>query len=122
MLLFKNTLMGILDTQCGFKAFKASVATAVFGDTTTNGWSFDLEALALAQLKGFQIQEIPVCWADDARSKGHLGQLPKTIAELFRIRKQIKHKQLALEKSKELKLQNRRYPELENKQIHKQSL
>lgn len=89
----KILLPGIVDTQCGFKAFRDSVAETVFEYTATSGWSFDLEALAFAQLQGFQIQEVPICWADDARSKGHIKQLPRTIAELFRIKKKIRKEQ-----------------------------
>lgn len=85
----KMLLPGIVDTQCGFKAFTAKAAIDIFSDAATNGWSFDLEALAFAQLKGYKIAEIPVSWSDDDRSKGHFEQLPKTIRELFRIRKRI---------------------------------
>lgn len=92
----KMLLPGIVDTQCGFKAFTAEAAEAVFVDATTDGWSFDLEVLALAQLREYQIQEVPVFWSDDARSKGHFGQLPKTIRELFRIQKRIKAEALKI--------------------------
>ena len=65
-------------------------------NTEIDGWSFDLEVLALAQLYGYTIEEVPVIWSDDERSKGKLSQLPKTISELFRINKSIEEKKLKL--------------------------
>ncbi|MCP4442411.1 MAG: glycosyltransferase family 2 protein [Aureispira sp.] len=83
-------LPGIVDTQCGFKAFRAEAADVAFNYVKTNGWSFDLEILAYAKSKGFRIREVPVCWTDDERSKGKFWDAPKTIVELYRIRKRLK--------------------------------
>ena len=56
---------GIKDTQCGFKAFKASVAEDVFGRMTMLQWSFDMEVLAIARLRGYRIELINAPdWAD----------------------------------------------------------
>lgn len=91
----KMLLPGIVDTQCGFKAFKASVAENIFNETTIDGWSFDLEVLALAKHRGYSIKEVAVKWSDDERSKGKFSQLPETIAELFKIHHKISQKKLA---------------------------
>ena len=62
-------LGGIHDTQCGFKLFTAEAAEAVFARVRTSGWGFDLEALALARRLGHRIDEVPVTWTDDRRTR-----------------------------------------------------
>lgn len=57
------------DTQCGFKCFRASVAEDIFRYQTLNGWSFDVEILYIARLRGYQIEEIPIPWYYNADSK-----------------------------------------------------
>src|SRR5262249_46638636 len=51
-------LPGIKDTQCGFKAFEASVAEEVFSRQTMLGWSFDAEVLKIARLSHYKITTI----------------------------------------------------------------
>ncbi len=66
-------LNGITDTQCGFKAFRQSVARDMFGrlklysehhevegSMVTAG--FDVEVLFLARKSGYAIKEVPVEW------------------------------------------------------------
>lgn len=66
-------LRGVSDTQCGFKAFRRSVAQDIFrrlklygqqalakGSMVTAG--FDIELLYLAQKLGYKIREVPVEW------------------------------------------------------------
>ncbi|HTM18954.1 MAG TPA: dolichyl-phosphate beta-glucosyltransferase [Kofleriaceae bacterium] len=60
---------GVRDTQCGFKAFSAEAAVAIFSRCRIDGWAFDLEALALANRMGFAIREQAVSWEDDPRSR-----------------------------------------------------
>jgi len=66
-------LRGVVDTQCGFKAFRREVARAIFGSLKLYGQQsrvtgskvtagFDLEVLYLAKKLGYQIKEIPVEW------------------------------------------------------------
>lgn len=52
--------LGIPDTQCGFKAFKGSVARALFACLTIERFAFDVELLALARLWGLAIRRLPV--------------------------------------------------------------
>jgi len=62
-------LPGILDTQCGFKCFRRDVARELFALGRTSGWSFDVEILYLARLKGHRIAEVPVSWYYGEKSK-----------------------------------------------------
>jgi len=82
-------LEGIHDTQCGFKAFSARAAAAVFGRVRTSGWGFDLEALAIARRLGFSIAELPVRWSDDRRSRVKLSDAWRITREFLRIRRAV---------------------------------
>ena len=55
---------GIRDTQCGFKIFRGALARAVWADTRIDGFSFDVEVLGHARLRGASITEFPVTWVD----------------------------------------------------------
>lgn len=60
---------GIQDTQCGFKAFRRSVAHDLFAHQTIEGWGFDVEMLYIARRRGYRIVEVPVTWYYGAESK-----------------------------------------------------
>lgn len=62
-------IKGIKDTQCGFKAFTQNAAKKVFGLQQLNRFSFDVEALYIANKLGFRIKEVPVTWINDEASK-----------------------------------------------------
>ena len=62
-------LPGLDDTQCGFKCFRHDVAQELFSLNTINGWSFDVEVLYIARLKGYRITEVPVHWYYGEKSK-----------------------------------------------------
>lgn len=62
-------LSGLRDTQCGFKCFRRDVARELFALSRTSGWSFDVEILYLARLKGYRIIEVPVNWYYGEKSK-----------------------------------------------------
>jgi dolichyl-phosphate beta-glucosyltransferase len=53
---------GVQDTQCGFKMFTAAAVDAIFPYVTVAGWSFDIEVLYLARLKGLRVRELPIEW------------------------------------------------------------
>jgi len=57
------------DTQCGFKAFRRTTAREIFSRVRQEGFGFDVEAMALAEVLGFRVLELPVEWADVAGSK-----------------------------------------------------
>jgi len=53
-------LQGVADSQCGFKAFTAPVASRLFEALSTRGFGFDVELLMLAQAAGCRIVEMPM--------------------------------------------------------------
>jgi dolichyl-phosphate beta-glucosyltransferase len=63
---------GVLDTQCGFKLFKASVAEYLFSKQTRDGFSFDVELLYLMQKSGISLIEVPINWTNKEGSKVNL--------------------------------------------------
>jgi len=85
--------LDIHDTQCGFKAFRAPVADAVFGRQTILGWGFDIEILALAVRLGYRIDTIPIDdWQDIAggtfTNVAVTGAL-STFRDLLKVRRSI---------------------------------
>ncbi len=62
-------LSGIKDTQCGFKAFTAPAAEAVFTKAVIDRFSFDVEALFIARRLNLKIAEVPIVWFNDERTK-----------------------------------------------------
>jgi len=54
---------GIVDTQCGFKLLPREAARAIFSRCTLDGFSFDVEAIFIAQRLGFRVTEVRVRWA-----------------------------------------------------------
>lgn len=63
-----NLLMRIVtglpfrDTQCGFKLFEAAAARDIFSRQTLDGFSFDVEDLVIAKVRGYKAIEVPVVW------------------------------------------------------------
>lgn len=58
-------LGGIVDTQCGFKAFRADHLRSWIEDTREYGFAFDIEYLLRAQLDSpGSIARVPVGWID----------------------------------------------------------
>lgn len=81
-----TNLPGIWDTQCGFKAFTAEAALAIFSRARISGWGFDIEILSLARELGYRIKEIPVRWVNDPRSHVKFSGYLKTFIENAKIR------------------------------------
>jgi len=84
-------LPGLHDTQCGFKCFRSDAARELFGLNRINGWSFDVEILYLARLRGFRIIEVPVNWYYGEKSKvSPVRDTWSMLKEVFWIRKHWK--------------------------------
>ncbi len=79
-------LPNIVDTQCGFKAFKTKVARSIFphlayfqDNVAKSGWAvsaYDVEFLFIAQKMGHKIREVRVLWQDEdiSSTKGDLSK------------------------------------------------
>jgi len=58
-----------LDTQCGFKLMRGTVARRLFEEMECDGFAFDLELLVRALGHGFRVREYGVTWHDVSESK-----------------------------------------------------
>lgn len=75
------------DTQCGFKAFRRQAAQVVFPLQRIEGWGFDPEILFLARKFGFKIEEVPVRWGHDTRTRiNPIVDGARMLSEMMRIR------------------------------------
>ena len=59
----------VQDTQCGFKCFQGVAAEEIFRRVTLTGYSYDVEALAIARRLGYRMVEVPVPWYFDGDSR-----------------------------------------------------
>ena len=81
---------GVVDSQCGFKAFTADAAVALFERLRTPGFGFDVELLLLARAAGYRVVEVPVNWSDQPGSKVHvLGNGPRMLWEIAMARLRV---------------------------------
>jgi dolichyl-phosphate beta-glucosyltransferase len=79
--------LDVIDTQNGFKLFTAQAAEIIFNRITINGWSFDVEVLALAKRLGYKIKEVPIIWANDDQSRVQYIHMLTILRGLLYIRK-----------------------------------
>lgn len=93
-------LHNLVDSQCGFKAFKREVALKVFPklavfkvETKVYGWrvsAYDVELLFLAEKFGYKIAEVPVLWEDRDLAKGKersfIKESKDMLKEILRVR------------------------------------
>jgi glycosyltransferase involved in cell wall biosynthesis len=84
-------LPGLRDTQCGVKLFRREVALAVFERCRSDGFAFDVEALALARGLGYRVAEVPVEWRNSPDSRVRpLVDVPRMFWELLTIRRRCR--------------------------------
>lgn len=91
-------LRGILDTQCGFKAFRRDAARDIFGSLQLYGNAkevsgskvtagFDIEVIFLAKKRGYKIKEVPVEWHYvETRRVSPIKDSWQGLIDIFRIR------------------------------------
>jgi dolichyl-phosphate beta-glucosyltransferase len=81
-------LPGLQDSQCGFKCFTAQAADDLFRVQTLDGWSFDIELLFVARMRGYRLTEIPIHWYFQSESKVHaVRDALRMISDIFTIRR-----------------------------------
>ncbi len=83
------------DSQCGCKAFQNATAKQIFSKCEINGFSFDFEAIMIAQKLGVRIDEIPVKIINHRESKVNIiMDTFKMLSDVRRIRKRVKRLEL----------------------------
>ncbi len=81
---------GIKDTQCGFKLFDGKAAKEIFKRQTINGFSFDIEILAIAKRLGYKTKEAGIVWYDNPHSTVNpLKDGLRMVSDAWRVRKNI---------------------------------
>ncbi|MCE9636688.1 MAG: glycosyltransferase family 2 protein [Planctomycetes bacterium] len=84
-------LPGFIDTQCGFKAFRGPVARSAFAVSSIDGFSFDVEVLAIVVHRGQMVAEVPVHWTDDRASRVRpIRDGARMMLDLCRIRRRMR--------------------------------
>jgi len=77
-----------IDTQCGFKLFKAKQAKEIAAQLKINGYAFDVEMLYLSVIKGYRVKEVPVVWVNSPASRVNpLIDSVKMFFELLKIKR-----------------------------------
>ncbi|HCC08667.1 TPA: hypothetical protein DEP81_01655 [Candidatus Woesebacteria bacterium] len=97
-------LRHVVDTQCGFKAFKTDVAKKLFPKLSvladkkeSKGWSvsaFDVELLFLAEKYGYKLKEVDVAWKDEDTSTGKDKRFIKESTDMLKQILQVKKNDL----------------------------
>jgi len=78
---------GLHDTQCGFKAFNAASAEALFRRSTIDGFGFDVEVLYLARQRGLRLAEVPIAWYYQPSSRvSPLRDTIRMVRDVLRVR------------------------------------
>jgi SAM-dependent methyltransferase len=65
---------GIVDTQCGAKAASPAVWRAILQHSVEDGLVWDAEIVAIALAIGVEVQQIPIEWRHDERSRVRVGR------------------------------------------------
>jgi dolichyl-phosphate beta-glucosyltransferase len=78
------------DIFCGFKLWRSSAADDAFSRQTLEGWTFDVEVLALSRGLGYSVVESGIDWDDreGSRLTMHRVLIPVTV-ELLRARRSV---------------------------------
>jgi len=80
-------LPGLHDSQCGFKCFSGAASEQLFPRQTITGWTFDVEILYIARLRGLRIVELGIPWYHNPHSKVKvLRDSARMLLDLMRIR------------------------------------
>lgn len=83
-------IRGLADTQCGFKLFRAHVAQDLFSCARMDRFSFDVEILVTARLRGYRIDEVPVNWTHQPGSRiNMIADSLRMARDLFVIRSNV---------------------------------
>lgn len=62
-------VVGLRDTQCGFKLYSREAAVVAFAGQHLDRWAFDVENMYRVQKAGMRVVEVPVQWTEVPGSK-----------------------------------------------------
>jgi glycosyltransferase involved in cell wall biosynthesis len=65
---------GIVDTQCGAKVAAREVWAEILPHTQEAGYAWDAEVIAVARARRIPVQEVPIEWRHDDRSKVNVAR------------------------------------------------
>ena len=88
-ILQRAMLPGIQSSQLGFKVFCGDAADAIFRRCESNGWAFDVEALAYARGLGYHVLEVPVAWQGGEVSTVSATDYLTTSLEVARMKSRV---------------------------------
>lgn len=81
-------LPGLQDSQCGFKCFREDIALDLFNVQKMKGWSFDIELLVVARMRGYHIEELAIPWYYNEQSHVRpIRDAIRMILDLLKIRR-----------------------------------
>ncbi|MBI4556183.1 MAG: glycosyltransferase family 2 protein [Candidatus Hydrogenedentes bacterium] len=84
------------DTQCGFKGYTAPATQIVFPRVTFSSYSFDAEALFIAELHGLRIEEVPVRWINSPHTRVNpITDASRMLRDILTIRQKARQGQYA---------------------------
>lgn len=84
------TRLPFQDTQCGFKAFRASVCRPIIEAGLVDRFGFDVELLYVSIMAGLRLAEVPVEWHHRDGSKVCLlRDGPRMMRDIFAVRQRL---------------------------------
>jgi dolichyl-phosphate beta-glucosyltransferase len=79
------------DIFCGFKLWRAEAAQAAFSRQSLEGWTFDIEVLALARRLGYSVRETGIVWNDREGSRLSMARVViPVLRELLQARRNVR--------------------------------
>ncbi len=75
--------LGTIDTMCGFKGYRASVARDLYRDLKEKRWLFDTEIAYRAVKRGYSVQNFPIKWESKDGSKLDTATLIKSALHIL---------------------------------------
>lgn len=87
--------LGSIDTMCGFKGYKDSVAKDLYEDLQEKRWLFDTEIAYRAVQRNYSVQNFPIEWESKDGSKLDTATLLKSALQIFPLILKIRREELS---------------------------
>jgi dolichyl-phosphate beta-glucosyltransferase len=90
------TGLKVSDTQNGFKMMSTDVARRLLAEQLCTGFAFDVELLVRAQIAGLRIEEVPILYVHDSRSRVQVASASlRMLADVASLTHQLKPRRAA---------------------------